>query len=99
MPGFRIHLCSRAITQWKITLTLYPALGTDYVAPSPTTLSFTTNETTSGSAQCFTLATLQDDDVEGSHTLTLTLVIATEGTETLGSSLVTIVDDGMDWSC
>ena len=73
----------------------HPDLGIDYVAPSPTTLSFTTNDTTSGSALCFTLATLQDDDVEGNHTLTLTLVNATEGTE-IQSTLVTINDNGTD---
>ena len=67
----------------------------DYLYPTPGTLSFTPG-TMSGNSQCFTLATLQDDDVEGVHILILTLVNATAGTLTLGNSLVTIIDDGMD---
>ena len=66
----------------------------DYLYPTPGTLSFTPG-TTSGNSQCFNLATIQDDDVEGVHTLILTLVNATAGTLILGSSLVTITDDGI----
>ena len=66
----------------------------DYLYPTPGTLSFTPG-TMSGNSQCFTLATIQDDDVEGVHNLVLTLVNATAGTLILGSSLVTITDDGI----
>ena len=69
--------------------------GVDYLHPLPSTLSFGP-DTTTGSSQCSTIMALQDPDVEGNHSLLLSLVNATAGTEVgpLGNTLVTITDDG-----
>ena len=79
-----------------VTLSTLPDLATDYFSPSPSTLSFSA-DTISGSSECFVLAAAQDPDVEGNHTLLLSLANATTGAVVgpLNSTLVTITDDGM----
>lgn len=70
--------------------------GSDYLNPSPNTLSFPTDIENMDKV-CANLTILQDDNAEGNHTLLLSLENATQGSiiGPVSSVSVVIFDDGI----
>ena len=76
-----------------IVFLLFSELGTDFLAPSPSTLTFTSGSTATDT-QCAMITLLSDDAVEGPHEFTVDLANPSSGSiGAQGSATVTIEDD------